>query len=122
MFLNWPFPSKSPQTISSQEKRQLITCKLKEIRFQRKLVQKQIAKDLHISREFISMIENETKLPSLYTALRLSQYLEVTVEDLFVLGRQPKPISEAEAFDKQVQADLKKLYPDIDWDVPRSYP
>lgn len=62
-----------------------VTIKLKQIRTEHKEHQKDIAGAIGISPRTISNIEKGQYCPSLETALRLARYMNVRVEDIFVL-------------------------------------
>ena len=61
---------------------------IKELRKARNLTQDDLAKELNVSRQTINAIENEKYNPTLELALRLARFLEIAVEELFVLSDQ----------------------------------
>ena len=58
---------------------------VKKIRVERGLSQQDLATALHVSRQTISYIENGQKKPTILLALRLAEYLQISVEDIFEL-------------------------------------
>lgn len=60
-----------------------MTIKLKKLREERGLSQKEIAKKIGVSRETISAYETGRAKPSLDVALKLAKILKVSVEELF---------------------------------------
>ena len=58
---------------------------VKKIRVERGLSQQELATALHVSRQTISYIENGQKKPTILLALRLAEYLQISVEDIFEL-------------------------------------
>ncbi|WP_414046816.1 helix-turn-helix transcriptional regulator [Macrococcus equi] len=63
----------------------MVTNFIKEHRTARNISQVQMAKDLEITRQTINAIENHKYNPSLELALKLMQYFEVPIEELFRL-------------------------------------
>ena len=61
---------------------------IKELRKTRNLTQDDLAKELNVSRQTINAIENEKYNPTLELALRLARFLEIAVEELFILSDQ----------------------------------
>ncbi|MBR3293017.1 MAG: helix-turn-helix transcriptional regulator [Oscillospiraceae bacterium] len=59
---------------------------IKELRKARNLTQDDLAKELNVSRQTINAIENEKYNPTLELALRLARFLEIAVEELFILS------------------------------------
>lgn len=57
--------------------------KLREYRELREITQSQLAQAIGVKRTTISMIESGANRPSLKTALKLSKYFGVSVEELF---------------------------------------
>ncbi len=57
---------------------------IREERKKRQLSQEELAKAMNVSRQTINAIEAGRYLPSLPLALKLSQYFEKTVNELFV--------------------------------------
>ncbi|WP_298842369.1 helix-turn-helix transcriptional regulator [Clostridium sp.] len=58
---------------------------IKEHRKRYKLTQEQLANNLGVTRQTIIAIENDKYNPTLELAMRLAKYLEVRVEELFIL-------------------------------------
>jgi putative transcriptional regulator len=58
---------------------------LKIQRAKRNLTQGELAELVGVTRKTINTVENGVYIPSTYLALRLSQVLDVTVEELFQL-------------------------------------
>lgn len=58
---------------------------IKTLRKNQKLRQEDLAKILNVSRQTIIAIENDKYDPSLELAMKLSQFFEVTVNDIFFL-------------------------------------
>lgn len=56
---------------------------LKIQRAKQDLTQEQLADLVGVTRKTINTVENKKYIPSTYLALKLSQVLEVTVEELF---------------------------------------
>ena len=59
-----------------------------QIRVQRaikKLTQKELAREIGISRRTVGAIEHEKFVPSTVLAIKLSRFFEIKVEDLFEL-------------------------------------
>lgn len=56
---------------------------LKVQRAKKDLTQEQLADLVGVTRKTINTVENKKYIPSTYLALKLSQVLEVTVEELF---------------------------------------
>ena len=56
---------------------------LKVQRAKKDLTQEQLADLVGVTRKTINTVENKKYIPSTYLALKLSQALEVTVEELF---------------------------------------
>jgi len=54
--------------------------KLKELRIERNLKQKDIAKELDISTSYYGMIEIGSRRPSLPLAIKLSKFFDLSVE------------------------------------------
>ena len=64
---------------------------IKEYRKRDNLTQEELANKLGVTRQTIIAIENNKYNPTLELAMRLSKYLEVTMEELFILA-QDEPI------------------------------
>lgn len=61
---------------------------LKELREKRKFTQMQIAEKVGISQQAYSQIENGIINPSLETALKISEVLEMPANKIFLLKKQ----------------------------------
>jgi len=61
---------------------------LKVQRAKKDLTQEQLAALVGVTRKTINTIENRKYIPSTYLALKLSQILEVPVEELFQIDSQ----------------------------------
>ena len=59
---------------------------LKVQRAKKDLTQEQLADLVGVTRKTINTVENKKYIPSTYLALKLSQALEVTVEELFQIS------------------------------------
>lgn len=68
-----------------------VSNKLKEIRTSHNCQQKQIAAAIGTCPRSISNIERGEYCPSLENALRIARYLQVRVEDIFVLTDEDIP-------------------------------
>jgi putative transcriptional regulator len=62
--------------------------RIKELRKARSITQDDLAKELNVTRQTINAIENEKYNPTLELALRLARFLEIAVEELFILSDQ----------------------------------
>ena len=58
---------------------------VKKIRIERGLSQQDLATVLHVSRQTISYIENGQKKPTILLALKLAEFLQIPVEEIFKL-------------------------------------
>ncbi len=58
--------------------------KLKELRKQKDLSQKDLAEELEVTRQTINSIERERYNPSLDLAFDLAEFFDCSVEDIFV--------------------------------------
>ena len=58
---------------------------IKEHRKRIKLTQEELANNLGVTRQTIIAIENDKYNPTLELAMRLAKYLDVRVEELFIL-------------------------------------
>ena len=63
---------------------------LYDIRIERKVTQTQMAKDLGISRQAISKIENGERNPSLDMAYRIAAYYNLSVQEVFPIKNEKK--------------------------------
>ena len=59
--------------------------RLKELRKSQKLTQDELANAVGVSRQTINAIENDKYNPTLELAIRLARYLQMPVEELFIL-------------------------------------
>ncbi|MBE7128000.1 helix-turn-helix transcriptional regulator [Bacillus mycoides] len=59
--------------------------KIKELRVQHEITQIQMAKDLQVTRQTIVAIENNHYNPSLELALKIADYFNLKMEDIFTL-------------------------------------
>jgi putative transcriptional regulator len=55
------------------------------LRQERGVLQEDIAKAVEVSRQTMSALEKGSYIPSLVLAMRVAQFFEVTVEELFTL-------------------------------------
>lgn len=58
---------------------------IRSIREKRKISQKTVAKELGVSRQTMTAIENMKYNPSLELSLKIAQYFEMKVEEIFEL-------------------------------------
>lgn len=58
---------------------------IKEIRLSRGITQVKMAEDLHVTRQTINAIEKNKYNPSLELALKLIDYFDVPIDELFIL-------------------------------------
>ncbi len=65
--------------------------KLEEFRKNAVLEQKELAKILGISQQTVQNIENGTLDPPIDTALKISKYFNVMIDDIFMLDEQDNP-------------------------------
>ena len=63
---------------------------LKVERAKRNITQAELAKALNVSRQTINSIELGKFIPSTVLALRIANYFEVKVEDIFILDEDEK--------------------------------
>jgi len=68
--------------------------KIKELRKERKISQDELAKQINVSRQTINAIENDKYNPTLELAIKLSQELEVSIEELFRVPRKKKEVQQ----------------------------
>lgn len=66
----------------------MIKNKIKYYRAQNNISQKQLATDLEVSRQTIYAIEKHIYNPSLELSLKIAQYFNVSVEDIFTIEEQ----------------------------------
>ncbi|MBU3090988.1 helix-turn-helix transcriptional regulator [Clostridium sp. CM028] len=60
---------------------------IREIRQEKMITQVKMAEDLQVTRQTINAIEKNKYNPSLELALKLIQYFDVPIEELFYLGK-----------------------------------
>ena len=58
---------------------------IKEIRLSRGITQVKMAEDLQVTRQTVNAIEKNKYNPSLELALKLIDYFDVSIEELFIL-------------------------------------
>ncbi|MFZ5642662.1 MAG: helix-turn-helix transcriptional regulator [Bacillota bacterium] len=61
---------------------------IRQLRKERKVSQEDLAKACNVSRQTINAIENNKYDPSLALAFQLAKVLGVTVDDLFLFGKE----------------------------------
>lgn len=61
--------------------------KLKELREQRNLTQKEIADEINVTSSTISKYENEIKVPNLKRLVQIAKILDVTLDELVEFKR-----------------------------------
>ena len=59
--------------------------KVKELRKERHLTQDELAQAVGVSRQTINAIENDKYNPTLELAIKLARYINIHVEELFIL-------------------------------------
>ncbi|GHN18359.1 hypothetical protein ME796_09580 [Lactobacillus delbrueckii] len=62
--------------------------RIKEFRNKRKLRQEDLAEKLSVTRQTIIAVENDKYNPSLELAMKMANFLETTVEELFELEEE----------------------------------
>ncbi len=107
MLLFWPR--------NRNENKQPLRCNLKELRFKRHFTQSELASKLGVSRQTIIAIENERYYPSLLLAFKIAGFFDTTLEVLFSLAVEEKPVDEAYQLDQEIKELLRKEMPGIDW-------
>lgn len=60
---------------------------LKSYRKIYKLTQKELAEQLDLTREHIQRIEKGSHIPNLDTAFKISNYFNVTIEEIFIYNK-----------------------------------
>lgn len=65
-----------------------VTNSIKEIREARKIKQLDMAKALGVSRQTMTAIENMKYNPSLELSLKIAQFFELNIEDIFALKKE----------------------------------
>ena len=61
--------------------------KLKKIREEKQMTQREIAEELNVSNQMISKYENNIKVPNLERLVQISQILDVTLDELVEFKR-----------------------------------
>ena len=64
--------------------------KLKVYRAMHDLTQEDLAREIGITRQTIIAIEKGEYNPSLELAFKIARYFEVSIEDIFVYGQNPR--------------------------------
>lgn len=59
--------------------------RLKELRKSQNMTQDELANAVGVSRQTINAIENDKYNPTLELAIKLSRYLKMSVEEIFIL-------------------------------------
>lgn len=72
--------------------------RVKEFRKQLKLTQEELAQELGVTRQTINAIENNKYNPTLELALKMSRFLDVPIEVLFILAQTSNSICDTVAF------------------------
>lgn len=62
--------------------------RIREIRLERAITQVKMAEDLQITRQTINAVEKHKYNPSLELALKMIQYFNVSIDELFYLERE----------------------------------
>ena len=62
--------------------------KIKEIRESRKIQQNDMAKALNVSRQTMTAIEKMKYNPSLELALKIAEYFNLSIEEIFMLNKK----------------------------------
>lgn len=57
--------------------------KLKKMRMDKKLTQKELADIIGVTPKYISFLENNQRKPSLNIAIKISEFFETTIEKIF---------------------------------------
>lgn len=68
--------------------------RIREIRLEREITQVKMAQDLQITRQTINAVEKHKYNPSLELALKMIQYFNVPLEDLFYLEKKAGEVNE----------------------------
>lgn len=64
--------------------------RIREIREEKGLTQEQLAKKSGVSRPFLSNIENGSAIPTMKTAIKISESLHKTLDELFYDMKEDK--------------------------------
>ena len=62
--------------------------KIEEIRKERGILQDELAKNMGVSRQTISSLENGRYNPSITLAYKIAKYFDMTIEDVFVFEEE----------------------------------
>lgn len=62
----------------------MIELKIRQIRLKRKLTQEELSKLSGISRNYISELESNSKIPTILTLCKLAEVLQVEVTELYI--------------------------------------
>ncbi|ABY93706.1 helix-turn-helix transcriptional regulator [Thermoanaerobacter brockii subsp. lactiethylicus] len=63
--------------------------KLKELRIKYKLTQKELAKNLGVTPDYISQIERG-RIPGMETAIKIANFFNTTVDEIFLANNRTK--------------------------------
>ncbi|WP_029689363.1 helix-turn-helix transcriptional regulator [Thermoanaerobacter sp. A7A] len=63
--------------------------KLKELRMKYKLTQKELAKNLGVTPDYISQIERG-RIPGMETAIKIANFFDTTVDEIFLANNRTK--------------------------------
>ncbi|NNG67208.1 MULTISPECIES: helix-turn-helix transcriptional regulator [Thermoanaerobacteraceae] len=63
--------------------------KLKELRIKYKLTQKELAKKLGVTPDYISQIERG-RIPGMETAIKIANFFDTTVDEIFLANNRTK--------------------------------
>lgn len=86
--------------------------RIKEVRIQNGISQKELASIIGIAQNTLSQYENERRTPDFYTAARIADYFHVSVDYLIGRGKQ-EPIPGDEDGLSKVELRLLALYNDL---------
>ena len=62
--------------------------KIEQIRKERGILQEELAKNMGVSRQTISSLENGRYNPSITLAYKIAKYFDMTIEEVFVFGEE----------------------------------
>ena len=62
--------------------------KIEQIRKERGILQEELAKNMGVSRQTISSLENGRYNPSITLAYKIAKYFNMTIEEVFVFGEE----------------------------------
>ena len=62
--------------------------RIEEIRKERGIRQEEFAKNMGVSRQTISSLENGRYNPSIILAFKIAKYFEMTIEDVFIFEEE----------------------------------